>query len=323
MSPGLLRLLRFVFPEQASTLAPRVDALLSYLIALTVFFVALVAGLILVFMVRYRRRAEEIPPVVHGSLALEAAWTIVPFGMIMVVFFWGASVYVALQRAPDDAIQVNVVGKQWMWKVQHMEGRREINELHVPVGRPVRLVLTAEDVIHSFYVPAFRTKQDALPGRYTTLWFEATKPGWYHLFCAEYCGTLHSGMIGRVVAMEPADFQAWLAGGGAGGPESLPVAEAGAIVFQEQGCVSCHRSEPHARGPALAGVFGSTVRLADGRTVTADAAYVRESILDPRAKVVAGFEPLMPTYQGILDEEAVMQLIEYVKALAPGQGGER
>jgi cytochrome c oxidase subunit 2 len=313
-----------IFPEQASTMARRVDALLFFLLGLTVFFVVLIAGLITVFMVRYRRRAEdERPAGVHGSLALEAFWTIAPFGISMVIFFWGASIYASLARPPDDALQVNVVGKQWMWKVQHMEGRREIDELHVPVGRPVRLTLTSEDVIHSFYVPAFRIKQDAVPGRYTATWFQATKPGTYHLFCAEYCGTLHSGMIGWVVAMEPAEFQAWLSGA-APGAAGVPVAKAGERLFEAQGCVSCHRGEPGGRGPSLAGLFGSTVRLQDGRTVVADAAYIRRSILNPQADVVAGYEPVMPTYQGLLGEEDVMQLIAYIESLAgPAARAER
>src|SRR6185503_3537020 len=227
----------------------------------------------------------------------------------------GASIFAALTRPPDDALQVNVVGKQWMWKVQHMNGRREINELHMPVGRPVRITMTSEDVIHSFYVPAFRTKQDAVPGRYTSMWFEATKPGRYHLFCAEYCGTLHSGMIGQVVVMEPAAFQAWLSGSVSGEGPALSAAAAGEQVFIRTGCPSCHAAEPGARGPALAGLLGSTVKLRGGRTVTADEGYVRESIFNPTAKVVDGYEPITPTYQGLLSEEDVMQLIAYLRSL--------
>jgi cytochrome c oxidase subunit 2 len=208
---------------------------------------------------------------------------------------------------------VNVVGKQWMWKLQHMEGRREINELHVPVGRPVKLVMTSEDVIHSFFVPAFRIKQDTVPGRYTTAWFEATTPGTYHLFCAEYCGTLHSGMIGRVVVMEPAAFQEWLSGADA---QARPVAEAGAALFERQGCVSCHVKGNEGRGPWLAGVAGGPVTLEGGRTLVADDAYLRESIMNPRAHVVRGYEPIMPAYQGLLTEEQVMELIAYIKSLA-------
>jgi cytochrome c oxidase subunit 2 len=217
---------------------------------------------------------------------------------------------------------VNVVGKQWMWKFQHLEGRQEINELHVPTGRPVRLSMTSEDVIHSFFVPAFRTKMDAVPGRYTAVWFEAIKPGAYPLYCAEYCGTLHSGMIGRVVALEPAEFQAWLAG--ATGAGSLPVAAAGERVYQAQGCPTCHEARgDSARGPSLAGLAGTTVPLEGGGTVTADDAYLRESIVTPQAKLVRGYPPIMPTYQGLVSEEELMQLIAYIKSLAATQPAER
>jgi cytochrome c oxidase subunit 2 len=302
-----------LFPEQASTIAARTDGLLFFLLSVTTFFVLLIAGLILYFMIRYRRRSEnEVPAGIHGSLLLESVWTIIPFLVSLVIFFWGASIFAALTRPPDDALQVNVVGRQWMWKVQHMNGRREINELHMPVGRPVRITMTSEDVIHSFFVPAFRTKQDAVPGRYTSMWFEATKPGTYHLFCAEYCGTLHSGMIGQVVVMEPAAFQAWLAGAG---DAPVSAAAAGEQVFTRTGCPSCHSAERDARGPALAGLLGSTVKLRGGRSLVADEGYVRESIFNPSAKVVDGYEPIMPTYQGLLSEEDVMQLIAYLKSL--------
>ena len=192
-----------LMPPQASTVAGQVDLLYAFLVLVSAFFSILIAGTVIGLSVKYRRRGGEFvrTPHIHGSTALEIAWSIIPFGITMIMFFWGAHLFVTLKRPPDNALQVNVVGKQWMWKVQHLEGRREINELHVPVGRPVKVTLTSEDVIHSFYVPAFRIKQDAVPGRYNTTWFEATKPGRYHLFCAEYCGTMHSGMIGWVVVM--------------------------------------------------------------------------------------------------------------------------
>jgi cytochrome c oxidase subunit 2 len=205
------------FPEQASTQAAGVDALYLFLCALSVFFSLLIAGLVVFFAVRYHRKSEsERPAHVHEPLALELAWTLIPLAIVVVIFVWSAQLYVAMNRPPRDAMQIDVVGKRWMWKVQHMTGQREINELHVPLGVPVKLNLISEDVIHSFFVPAFRMKKDALPGRYTTAWFQATRPGRYHLFCAEYCGTKHSGMIGSVVVMEPAQFQAWLGGGVAG-----------------------------------------------------------------------------------------------------------
>jgi cytochrome c oxidase subunit II len=309
-----------LFPVQASTLAHQVDYLFFFLVALTIFFTLAIAATIVVFMVKYRRRSwDERPHGIHGSNLLEFTWSIIPFIISIGFFAWGAVLYANIRRPPDDSLHVNVVGKQWMWKVQHMEGKREINELHIPVGRPVQLTLASEDVIHSFYVPAFRTKMDAVPGRYTLTWFEATQPGEYHLFCAEYCGTLHSGMIGKIVAMEPSAFQAWLAGDKPGAAQS--VAEAGQQLFQQQGCASCHLGGPSARGPALAGLYGSTVKLADGREVTADDNYLRESILNPQAKLVDGYQPLMPTFQGLLSEESVMQLIAYVKSL-PTAGGE-
>ena len=299
-----------LFPEQASTMAKRVDALYGFVLSVSGFFAVLIAVLVVTFAVRYRRRSDsDRPASIHGSLTLELLWTLIPFGLAMIMFSWGASVYVSMARPPDDALAVFVVGKQWMWKLQHLEGRREINELHVPVGRAVRLTMTSEDVIHSFFVPAFRIKQDVIPGRYTTAWFEATKPGTYHLFCAEYCGTEHSGMIGQVVVMEPAEYQAWLSGGAPAGS----MASKGAVLFEQLGCITCHRGDSGARGPQLAGVFGKPVRLQNGDTVIADESYVRESILNPQAKIVAGFQPIMPTFKGLVSEEGIMQLIAYIK----------
>jgi len=203
------------------------------------------------------------------------------------------------------------VAKQWMWKVEHAEGQREINELHVPVGRDVKLIMTSQDVIHSFYIPAFRIKQDVLPGRYTVEWFRATKPGVYHLFCAEYCGTQHSGMVGSIVVQEPAQYEAWMNGGSTG-----PLSASGEKIFAELGCATCHRADTQGRGPNLQGVFGHPVQLADGRTVTADENYLRECILDPGAKRVKGFQPIMPTFQGLVTEEQVNALVAYIKAIS-------
>jgi cytochrome c oxidase subunit 2 len=304
-----------LFPPQASTLAARVDALYFALLAISAFFSTLIATLVVVFAVRFRRRSEtHLPRPIHGSLALELTWTIIPLFIVVVVFVWSADVFVASRRVPPGAMEVSVVGKRWMWKTQHMTGQREINELHVPTGIPVKLTLTSEDVIHSFFVPAFRMKQDAVPGRYTTAWFEATSPGTYHLFCAEYCGTKHSQMIGSIVVLEPGAFQTWLAGGVGG-----PPAEEGQKLFQSLACVTCHRADSQGRGPRLEGLVGRTVRLAGGTTVVADADYVRESILNPTAKVVDGYQPIMPTFQGLVSEEGVMQIIAYIQSLqAPG-----
>jgi cytochrome c oxidase subunit II len=228
-----------------------------------------------------------------------------------VMFVWGSSVFFAQQRPPDETINIYVVGKQWMWKFQHLDGQREIDELHVPVGRAVKLIMTSEDVIHDVFVPAFRVKADVLPGRYTSIWFQATKPGRYHLFCAEYCGTRHSGMTGEVIVMEPAEYQAWLSGGTGEGS----LASAGEKLFADLACNTCHRPDSQGRGPVLDGLFGKTVTMQNGENVMFDEAYIRESILTPTAKVAAGFQPIMPTFQGLVSEEQLLQLIEYVKSL--------
>jgi cytochrome c oxidase subunit 2 len=306
-----------LFPEQASTISVEVDHLMYFLMAVSIFFTVLIFGAIFYFAVRYRRRSEqELPVSVHTGWTLEIVWSVIPFGLTMIMFGWGASIFFRESRAPDNAMQIYVVGKQWMWKLQHMEGQREINELHIPTGRPVKLIMTSEDVIHSFYVPDFRTKQDVVPGRYTMTWFEATKPGKYHLFCAEYCGTNHSGMIGWVYAMTPQEYQRWLAGSPSGS-----LVQDGAKLFEDLACNNCHKPDGSGRGPSLVGVFGSTVKLAGGGTVRADEAYVRESILNPAAKVVEGYQPDMPTFQGLITEENVVQLIEYVKSLGVRPGG--
>jgi cytochrome c oxidase subunit 2 len=299
-------------------MAPQVDHLLYFLLAVAAFFTIAIFFAIFYFAIRYRRVSEtDVPPEVEGSLVLELAWTIVPGLLTMVMFVWGASIYMKMQRPPDNALEVYVVAKQWMWKVQHMEGQREINELHVPVGRPVKLIMTSEDVIHSFYVPAFRTKQDVLPGRYTVEWFQPDKPGRYHLFCAEYCGTKHSGMIGWIDVMEPSDYQAWLSGGHTGA-ESL--AQAGEKLFRDLACINCHHLTDQGRCPSLVALFNQPVKLTTGDSVKADEAYIRESILNPNAKVVAGYQPIMPTFQGLVTEEGVLQLISYIKSLGQAPG---
>ena len=301
-----------LFPERASTMAGRVDALYFFLIAISVFFSLLIAGLIVFYAVKYRRRtADEIGANIHGSLLLEIGWSGIPLLITMVIFVWGASVFFAMARPPDGTLNIYAVGKQWMWKFQHLDGQREINELHVPVGRAVKMIMTSEDVIHDFFVPAFRVKADVLPGRYTSVWFEPTKPGRYHLFCAEYCGTKHSGVIGSVVVMEPSEYQTWLSGGV---PEGS-LASTGAKLFADLACNTCHRPDAQGRGPVLEGLFGKTVALQSGETVTVDEAYVRESILTPAAKITAGFQPIMPTFQGLVTEEQLLALVEYVKSL--------
>jgi cytochrome c oxidase subunit 2 len=299
-----------LLPPQASTVAAEVDALYALLVAITAFFTLLVVGLFLYFGLRYRRKSEADRPIqVHPPAWLEIAWSVIPLLICLVLFVWGVQLYFKIYTPPKDAITIHVVGKRWMWKIQHMSGAREINELHVPIGVPVRLLITSEDVLHAFSLPAFRIKRDAIPGTMTTTWFNATKTGEYHIFCAEYCGTKHSGMIGTVFVMEKDAYQRWLAGPNAG----LPPAVQGARLFEELNCISCHRNGVTQRGPVLEGLFGTQVELKGGGKITADDEYIRESIVNPTAKVVNGYEPLMPVYLTQLSEEQVNALLTYVR----------
>jgi cytochrome c oxidase subunit II len=301
-----------LFPEQASTFAERVDALYYYLLSVSGFFVLLIFALIFYFAVKYRRRSEgEQTPPILGSIPLEVAWIVIPFILVMIMFVWGASLYFTAFSPPANAMEIFVIGKQWMWKVQHPEGRREIDELHVPVGYPVKLTITSQDVIHSFYIPAFRIKMDAVPGRYTSTWFEASKTGTFHLFCAEYCGTAHAGMGGRVVVMKPSEYEQWLR---TGAPEESLVA-AGGRLFQQLGCSGCHSQNSIVRAPLLDGVYGKPVPLQSGQVVLADESYIRDSILLPQKDVVAGYAPVMPSFQGRISEEELMQIIAYIRFL--------
>jgi cytochrome c oxidase subunit 2 len=297
-----------LFPEQASTAAPRVDALYSFIWWVTGFFTILIFVLIVTFALKYRRRNKLAPGEVGTSYTLELAYTIIPFVLVMLIFFWGARVYFFIYRPPADALNVHVIGRQWMWKIQHENGKREINSLHLPMNQPVLLTIASQDVIHSFFIPAFRVKVDAVPGRYTKMWFTATKPGVYKLFCTEYCGTLHSAMIGTVTVMEPEEYQAWLTGAGAG--DQAP-ADAGRELFTSLGCITCHGSV----APTMAGLFGSKREFQDGSTAVADENYLRESILDSTERVVNGFGPIMPSFRGQISEEQLMQLISYIKSL--------
>jgi cytochrome c oxidase subunit 2 len=301
-----------LFPEAASSVASDVDLLYFFILAVCSFFAILVSAAVVYFAFKYRRQhPDEVGADIHGSVALELLWTGIPFVLAMVMFVWGAEVYFRLAKPPADAMEVFVVGKQWMWKVQHPAGVREINELHVPINRNVKITIGSEDVLHDYYIPAFRVKMDAVPGKLTTMWFKATKPGTYQIFCAEYCGTQHSGMIGHVIAMEEQEYEAWLTGI----PSTATPQEAGELLFTKYACITCHTGDATARGPALADLFGKPVRLADGRTVVADENYYRESIMTPMAKVVEGFQPIMPTFQGLISEEQLMQMIAYLKTL--------
>jgi len=303
-----------LWPDAASTMAGQVDALYIFLLLVTGSMAVLVFAVLIFFAARFRQRPGVRAEQIEGSNVLEIAWSVIPFGVFMVIFGWGAFVFFQERTPPADATEVYVVAKQWMWKVEHAEGQREINELHVPMGRDVKLIMTSQDVIHSFYIPAFRIKQDVLPGRYTVEWFHATKPGVYHLFCAEYCGTQHSGMVGNIVVQAPAEYEAWMKG-----TSTNPLSESGEKVFAEMGCSTCHRSDTQGRGPNLQGVFGHPVQLEDGRTVTADENYLRTSILDPGSMRIKGFQPIMPTFQGLVNEEQVNQLVAYIKAISLSQ----
>jgi cytochrome c oxidase subunit 2 len=304
-----------LWPVQASTMASRVDALYIFLLIVTGMMTLLIFICLIYFAARFRYRPGVRAEQIEGSTPLEVTWSIIPFVIFIVIFAWGAVVYFKERTPPAESTEVYVVAKQWMWKLEHAEGQREINELHVPVGRDVKLIMTSQDVIHSFFIPAFRIKQDVLPGRYTVAWFRATKPGTYHLFCAEYCGTQHSGMVGDIVVQEPAQYETWMNGGTTG-----PLSAAGEKIFAELGCATCHRSDIQGRGPNLHGVFGKPVQLEDGRTVTADENYLRECILEPGAKRVKGFQPIMPTFQGLVTEEQVNALVAYIKSIGAAKG---
>jgi len=300
-------------PDSASTFSWKVDAVYFYLSGITLFFTLLISAILIFFVLRYRRRSPyEIPRPIAGSHKLETLWSVIPFLIAMTIFGWASKVYFEQYSPPQNAMEVYVVGKQWMWKVQHSTGQREINELHVPIGRKIKLIMTSEDAIHDFFVPAFRMKADVVPGKYTTQWFEATKTGTFHLFCAEYCGMNHSGMIGSVIVMESREFDNWLSGNAG----NTTPAVAGQQLFQTLGCVSCHGANGEGgRGPTLAGLFGRDVRLGNGQTVRADEAYIRESILNPQAKLVEGFGPIMPTFQGQVSEDQLVQLLAFIKSL--------
>ena len=314
-----------LFPRSASTVAGQVDALFFFLVGVSVFFAGLIFLLIIVFAIKYRRRSpDEQPKPIHGNLALELIWTIIPLGLTLVMFVWGAWLFVTLSKPPADALEVYVVAKQWMWKYQHPEGKREIGELHIPVGRPVTLTMTSEDVIHSFFIPAFRVKKDVLPGRYTTVWFQATKVGEYQQYCTQYCGTGHAGMLSKIIVMEPAAYETWLRGSDSTGPPAsataapapVSLAAQGEQLLGQLGCSSCHLPSGKGPGPSLSGVYGKPVKLTSGETITADETYLREHILTPGKKVVAGYPPIMPSFQGRISEDQLAQLIAYIKSLA-------
>lgn len=303
-----------LFPEQASTFAWQVDYLYFYLILVSVGFAIPVVVAIFFFAVKFREREKfATPDEIHGSMVLETVWSIIPFVISMTIFLGGAVVYYTQYRMPEDAMNIYVVGKQWMWKIQHETGQREINELHVPVGRKVKLTMTTEDVLHDFSIPAFRTKADVVPGRFTYLWFEANKPGKYHLYCAEYCGLNHSGMVGTVYVMEQIDYENWLQGNVTG---QTPVEQGRDLFENKLGCASCHSGGPQQRGAKLEGIYGKEVSLVGGQKTVANDEYLRNSILNPGAQVVEGYQPIMPTFKGQVTEEQLVALVAYIKSLS-------
>lgn len=300
-----------LFPAEASTIAPYTDALYFFLLGMTLLGLVLVGGLVVVFSVQYRRAKSPIATQVEGSTLLEATWTIIPLGIFLLTFVWGALLYFRIYNPPVNAMNVYIVGKQWMWKAEHPGGQHEINALHIPAGRPVQLTMISQDVFHSFSVPAFRVKREVIPGRYTTVWFQATEPGTYHIFCTQYCGTSHSGMIGEVTVLSPEEYQRWLQQSTSG----MSLAQNGERLFASMGCNACHTGNASSRGPNLAGVFGSRLTLANGQQVVVNEAYLRDAILNPSQHVTAGYAPIMPTYQGQISEEGLIDLVEFLKTM--------
>ena len=300
-----------LFPAEASTIAPWMDALYFFLLGMTLTGLFLVGVLVFGFSIRYRKEKNPIATQIEGSTLLEATWTIIPLAIFLLTFVWGALLYFRIYDPPANAMNIYVVGKQWMWKAEHPGGQHEINSLHVPTGRPIQLTMISVDVFHSFSIPDFRVKREVIPGRYTTVWFNATTPGTYHIFCTQYCGTQHSGMIGEVTVLTPDDYQKWLAQSTSG----MSLAQNGERLFASMGCNACHSGNAAARGPNLAGVYGTKLTLTDGSQVQVNDAFLRDSILNPSQHVTAGFAPIMPTYQGQISEDGLIDLVEYIKNL--------
>ena len=301
-----------VIPPEASTQAPQVDALLVFMTLVSLVGLVLVGLLVAGFSILYRKERNPVATQIEGSTLLEATWTIIPLGLFLVMFVWGSVLYFRIYTPPPNAMNIYVVGKQWMWKAEHPGGQHEINALHVPTGVPIQITLISQDVFHSFSIPAFRVKREAIPGRYTTVWFQATTPGTYHLFCTQYCGTQHSGMIGEVYVLTPDDYKKWLAGSTTG----VSLAQNGERLFASLSCNACHNGQPDARGPSLADVYGSKLTLSTGQQVQVDDAYLRQAILNPSSHITQGYTPIMPTYQGQISEEGLISLVEYIKNLS-------
>ena len=300
-----------LFPPEASKIAPQMDALYFFMVLVSLIGLTLVILLVISFSLLYHKRRNPHATQIEGSTLLEATWTIIPLGLFLIMFVWGALIYFRVYTPPANAMNIYVVGKQWMWKAEHPGGQHEINSLHIPVGRAIQLTIISQDVFHSFSIPAFRVKREAIPGRYTTVWFEPTQTGTFHLFCTQYCGTNHSQMIGDIVVMTPDDYKSWLAGSTSGNS----MAQEGERLFASLQCNVCHNATPQARGPNLYNLYGSRVMMSTGQTITADDAFIRDSILNPSSNIKQGFVNIMPTFNGHISEEGVMALVEYIKRM--------
>jgi cytochrome c oxidase subunit 2 len=300
-----------LWPGRASAYGTHVDLLLGGFSVLIVLLSAPVFILMIVFAVRYRRgRPANRTHPVNQKVGLEISWALIPFLLILGFYVWSTSMFFELHHPPDHALEIDVVAKQWMWKFQHPGGQREIDELHVPAGEPVKLTMASQDVIHSLYIPALRIKQDVVPGRYTSLWFTADLPGEYRLLCAEFCGTDHSVMGGRFIVMSQADYATWLEHS----DDDQDLAAQGEVLFRTHGCSGCHGPSATVHAPPLENLYGTPVPLDDGSVVTADEQYIRDSILLPQSQIAAGYPRIMPTFQNILSEDEVLKLVAYIKS---------
>ena len=300
-----------LFPPEASTIAPQSDALYFFMVLVSLVGLVIVVLLVVSFSILYSKERHPNAVQIEGSTVLEATWTIIPLGLFLIMFVWGALLYFRIYTPPANAMNIYVVGKQWMWKAEHPGGQHEINSLHVPTGQPIQLTIISQDVFHSFSIPAFRVKREAIPGRYSSVWFEATTPGTYHIFCTQYCGTNHSAMIGEVTVLTPGDYEKWTQESTSG----MSLAQNGERLFASMGCNACHSGNAAARGPNLAGVYGSTLQLTNGTQAQVTDGYLRDAILNPSAHITAGYAPIMPTYQGQISEDGLIDLVEYLKSL--------
>ena len=304
-----------MLPVQGSVYASQYDDLFIFIVLLTLFFFVLIAVILGVFVWRYRRRGpDDVTPHLAYNARLEVVWTVIPVIIVIIIFVWGFKDYMNATTAPGDALEIQVIAKQWLWQFEYPDGMRTVNEIHIPVGKPVRFILSSENVIHSFFVPGFRVKKDVVPSMYTELWFQPEKQGVYTLFCAEYCGRGHSDMLGKIFVDSEEKFKEWQELGDEQS-RTMPLAELGALLYESRGCETCHSLDGSRRdGPSFKGIFGHEVRFTDGTSLTVDENYIRESILDSQAKIVAGFEGIMPTFQGLLREREISALVEFVKS---------